>query len=139
MLLPLLQNNVMGSSVATFVGPNIVDFSLAVNSTMDPRDYSAFFVASTTLTFTMVGTLPTGLSLSAAGVLTGLPTVPGATSGLKIRATDVGLNTADSNAFTITVVSNANADIGGDNVGGPDVSGNAIGGPDVDTPEWWLG
>lgn len=129
----------LGNSVATFVGPNIANFAVSLNHAMTARDFSSFFQSSTAMTFAAIGTLPTGLSLSAAGVLSGTPTVQGTYAGIVIRATDVGLNTADSNAFTITVLSTVSADIGGGNLGGPDLSGDAIGGSDISTPEWWVG
>jgi len=50
------------------------------------------------------GTLPTGLTLnSSTGVISGTPTTAGTASGIVIRATDDNSDTADSNAFSITV------------------------------------
>jgi hypothetical protein len=50
------------------------------------------------------GTLPAGLSLNAStGEISGTPTTPGVSSGIVIRATDTGPNTADTNSFSITV------------------------------------
>ena len=139
MLLPLLQNNLQGSSVATFIGPNIADFVLAANVSMTPRSYSGLFSAATAMTFAAIGTLPTGLSLSSSGVLSGTPTVGGIFAGIVIRATDSLSNTADSNSFSITILSASHADIGGENVGGDDVGSDDVGGDDIDTPGWWVG
>ena len=59
----------------------------------------------TPITFAVqAGTLPTGLSLSAAGVLSGSSTATGTQSGLVIRATDNSTDTADSNAFDIEIL-----------------------------------
>lgn len=91
------------ATVPTFIGPDIASFGLVLGLVMSARDYSSRFDAANPLTFSVVGTLPTGLSLSAAGVLTGTPTALGTTSGLIIRASD-GINPdADSNAFSIIV------------------------------------
>ena len=50
------------------------------------------------------GTLPPGLQLSAVtGVVSGTPTTPGTTSGLRLRATDVDGRTGVTAAFAITV------------------------------------
>lgn len=122
--------------VATFIGPNIGNITLNLNQAMS-RDFSFLFVGPG-LTFAAVGTLPTGLSLSSAGVLSGTPTVVGSYPTILIRATDSGSNTADSNTFTITVSSGARGAIGGGNVGGSDIGTDDIGGPDIDTPGWWL-
>lgn len=87
---------------ATFDGPSIGNFSLVIDVAMTPIDFSTRF-SGPGLTFEAVGSLPTGLSLSSAGVLSGTPTVEAVTTGLVIRATDSNTATADSNAFNITV------------------------------------
>ncbi len=48
------------------------------------------------------GSLPTGLSLSSGGVLSGVPTVAG-TSAFVVRATDAASATADSGTLTVVV------------------------------------
>ena len=69
--------------------------------------YSAAFSASGGYggkTFSMAsGTLPAGLTLSAAGVLSGTPTMAGVTTGLVVRATDASGTTASSTSFPIDV------------------------------------
>lgn len=50
------------------------------------------------------GTLPAGLSLSGS-TISGTPTTAGTSSGLVIRATDTGSNTANTNGFNIVVAS----------------------------------
>ena len=50
------------------------------------------------------GTLPAGLSLNTStGVINGTPTTAGVSSGIVIRATDATPDTADTNAFSITI------------------------------------
>lgn len=49
-----------------------------------------------------VGTLPTGLTLSSAGALTGTPTVPGA-SAFTVTATDTVFGFSASKAFSLTI------------------------------------
>lgn len=87
---------------AAFVGPSIGNLSFVIDVAITPIDFSTRF-SGTGLTFAAVGSLPTGLSLDAAGVLSGTPTVEEVASGIVIRATDSGAQTADSNSFNITV------------------------------------
>lgn len=87
---------------ATFEGPSIGNLSYVIDVAITPVDFSTRF-SGTGLTFAAVGTLPTGLSLSSAGVLSGTPTVEQVASGIVIRATDASLGTADSNSFNITI------------------------------------
>lgn len=89
-------------SVATFIGPSLPSFYLQVDVAMVSRDFSGRFTGDT-LTFALNGTPPAGVTLDAAGVLSGTPTETGAFGGLSVTATDADLNTADSNTFTITV------------------------------------
>lgn len=119
MLLPLLQNNLMGetpSGPPVFVGPDIANLILVEDVAMSPRDYSARFADDGPLTFAAAGTaLPAGLSLSSAGVLSGTPTTQATTTGHIVRATDSDTDTVDSNAFSIQVVA-APSGGGGGNV-----------------------
>lgn len=76
---------------------NVAGFNLALSS---------FFSGSLTpFTYTLqAGALPTGLSLgSSTGEITGTPTVVETQSGIVVRATDTGTNTADTNAFEIEI------------------------------------
>lgn len=91
-----------GGDAATFVGPSIGNLSFVIDVAITPIDFSTRFTG-TGLTFAVIGTLPTGLSLNSAGVLSGTPTVEQVASGLVIRATDAALGTADSNTFNITI------------------------------------
>lgn len=130
------ENFQQDALVATFIGPNISDFALA-KSALVSRNYAGRFDGPG-LSFSSTGTLPPGLSITSAGILTGTPTTVGTYAGIRIVATDSGLNTAQSNAFTITIISGQRGDIGGGNIGGADIGGPDIGGPDIDTPLWWV-
>jgi hypothetical protein len=105
-----------GAAVNTapaFDGPNIGNLSGVVNVPFVPVDYSGRFSDADMdeLTFAIVGTLPAGLSLSTAGVLSGTPTETGTFADLVVQATD-GTDTDDSNAFTVTIQA-ANPGAGG--------------------------
>jgi hypothetical protein len=93
----------LANSAPVFSGPTISNIQLAQNVAMTARDFSGRFTDADALTFTSVGTLPTGLTLSSAGVLSGTPTTLGTTSSLEIRASDGSL-TVDSNSYSIEVV-----------------------------------
>lgn len=86
---------------ATFLGPPISNFARVIDVPLS-IDFSGLFDGPG-LTFAAVGVLPTGLSLSSAGVLSGTPTVEAVYSNIVIRATDSNTVTADSNAFAITI------------------------------------
>lgn len=63
----------------------------------------AFFSDTDAITYSVVGTLPAGMSINAStGVISGTPTATG-TATIQIRATDTIAQTTDSNSFTITV------------------------------------
>ncbi len=94
-----------GPALPDFVGPNIDDIALRVDAAMTPVSYAGRFTAPNPLTYAITGgSLPPGLALSASGVLSGTPTVVGIYTGIVVHATD-GTDTADSNAFSITVSS----------------------------------
>lgn len=91
-----------GSGAPVFIGPSIDNLVLAQNVAIFPRDFSALFTGPG-LTFSAIGTLPTGLTLSSAGVLSGTPTVIATSGALQVHATD-GSTPADSNTFSIQIV-----------------------------------
>lgn len=97
-----LTFGLQSGSPSTFIGPAITPFYLVEDVAMASRNYAARFTGDT-LTFTINGTLPTGVTLSSAGVLSGTPTTAGTSAGLSITAEDADTNTADSNEFSITV------------------------------------
>lgn len=109
--------NVDQGSLA-FIGPAIGNLTLTVDVEMTPRDFSLRFGAENPVTFSVVGELPDGLTLSEEGVLSGTPTVVGTTIGLRIEADD-GESTVQSNAFAITVRAPSTDGVQG--VGGGDV------------------
>ena len=86
---------------ATFLGPDISNFARVIDVPLS-IDFSGLF-SGPGLTFEALGTLPDGLTLSSAGVLSGTPTVEAVFGGISIRATDSNLATADSNTFAITI------------------------------------
>jgi len=63
---------------------------------------SGGFGAYTWQTTVVTGALPTGLTISAAGVISGTPTVPG-TFTFTVKVTDAGTNTATSSSISITI------------------------------------
>lgn len=71
-------------------------------------DTTTFFTGTETpFTYSVQsGTLPAGLSLSS-GVITGTPTTVETQTGIVIRGTDTGPNTADSNSFSIDIAATA--------------------------------
>lgn len=85
-----------------FDGPLLENMMLLEDVAIFPRDFSGRF-SGAAFTFTLVGGPVPGLSLSAAGVLTGTPTDLGTTAGLIVRAND-GVGDFDSNEFSIHVV-----------------------------------
>lgn len=86
-----------GGTVSNQTATQSSSFSLSLSS--------FFSGALTPFTYSLQsGTLPAGLSLNTStGAITGAPTTPGTASGLVVRATDTGSNTADTNSFSITV------------------------------------
>jgi hypothetical protein len=91
------------NSAPAFIGPNIATITLEEDVAMVPRNFASLFSDLDPLTFTAIGSLPTGLSLSSAGVLSGTPTTVGTSSSIEIRASD-GTLTQDSNSFDIDIV-----------------------------------
>lgn len=72
--------------------------------------YNAQFTATggtnTGFIYSMVGALPSGLTLDpATGIITGSPTTAGSFTGLAVKATDSALHSGTSDPFTITVAS----------------------------------
>lgn len=91
-----------GSTPISFTGSvanQNVTQSVPVNISLDP-----YFIGSLTpFAYSLqAGSLPTGLSISGNAIV-GTPAMTETQSGLVIRGTDTGTNTADSNSFNITV------------------------------------
>ncbi len=91
-----------GSTPISFTGSvanQNVTKSVPVNIPLDP-----YFIGSLTpFAYSLqAGSLPTGLSISGNAIV-GTPAMTETQSGLVIRGTDTGTNTADSNSFNITV------------------------------------
>jgi hypothetical protein len=65
---------------------------------------ASYFSDTDTLTYSRLGTWPTGVSInSSTGAVTGTPTQTGSFTGLQIRVTDTASQIATSNSFTMTV------------------------------------
>lgn len=83
-------------TVSTLNGVNGVAFSESVTSffsgTLTPFTYTLFS-----------GTLPGWATLSSGGTISGTPNAVATTSGLVVRATDTGANTANTNSFSINI------------------------------------
>jgi chitodextrinase len=83
--------------------------NLTVSTAMTPVSFASMFTdvdIGDSLTYSQVGTWPAGVSISGTSI-TGTPTVVGTSTSLRVRATDGGGLTVDSNIFTINVVSTA--------------------------------
>lgn len=101
-------------------GPTPVSFSGTVptltgaQGSAFSQSLTSYFSGSLTpFTYSLQsGTLPAGLSLSSGGTISGTPTVGGTYSGLVVRATDTGSNTADTNSFQISLSSSPSSDVG---------------------------
>lgn len=93
-----------GSTPVAFTGT--VSDQTGTEGTAFSLDTSTYFSGTETpFSYSVqAGTLPTGLSLnSSTGVISGTPTTAGVSSGIVIRATDATPDTADTNAFSITI------------------------------------
>lgn len=136
--------------VLTYTGPasgvvysnsfNLTVYSIPTIATISDQNADInvpFFFAPTvgnlsslTLAFSIVGTLPTGLSINTGtGAITGTPTVNQVVSGLKIRITYSGpvVGTVDSNTFMITVASEKFLFVGGNVRNSPGATAASIG------------
>lgn len=90
----------------TFVGPSISVPGLVEGVAMSAINAAPLFTdpdSGDTGTYSAVGSWPAGVTVSSAGSISGTPTTAGTYSNLRVRRTDVGALTADSNLFTITV------------------------------------
>lgn len=120
-----------GADLAPYpaTGPEAVAFSGSVANQTGTEgaafslDLSTYFSGTETpfAYSVQAGTLPAGLSLnSSTGVISGTPTAAGVSSGIVIRATDATPDTADTNAFSITI--NAEGDVTPPTLTGPDAT-----------------
>lgn len=88
----------------TFVGPNIADISVTQSETLTSINVATRFSDSDALTYSPIGSWPTGITVSSAGLINGSTLVAAGTySNLKVRATDTAAQTVDSNLFSIIV------------------------------------
>lgn len=97
-----------GNTAPTFDGPNIANISATAGTPLLSLNVSGLFSdVEGALGFSMQGPWPSGLTVSSVGVISGTPTATGTYAGLRVRATDTGGLTADSNTFSITVAAAA--------------------------------
>lgn len=90
----------------TFSGPDISVPGLVVGTPMASINAALRFAdpdSGDTGTYSAVGTWPAGITVSSAGLISGTPSAVGTSSSLRVRRTDVGGLTADSNLFSIAV------------------------------------
>lgn len=95
---------------------SIPDQSLTVGAVMSPIDMDNYFTSTNgdTITYSLSGTLPTGLTFNAStGVLSGTPTQSMAATSFTVTATDNDGSISDS--FLITVVAASTESTGGRN------------------------
>jgi len=86
-----------------FDGPNISSQTLTRNQTMIPIRANFSDADEDRLTFSLQGSLPRGVSLSAAGIISGRPTQTGTFAGIRIVATDPDGEFARTNIFSLFV------------------------------------
>lgn len=86
-----------------FDGPAISSRTLRVNQTMTPISANFSDPEDDDLTYTVQGSLPEGLSLSAQGVISGRPTEQESAVGIRIVATDPEGLFARTNTFSLFV------------------------------------
>lgn len=91
------------NTTPTFVGPIIADIGTREGVAISLDVSGRFSDVESALGFSVLGTWPLGITLSSAGVIGGAPSAAGTYAGLRVRATDSGSLTADSNEFTIVV------------------------------------
>lgn len=86
-----------------FEGPNISSQTITRNQIMIPIRANFSDADGDTLTYTLQGVLPLGVSLSNTGVISGRPTVAGTFAGIRIVATDPEDEFARTNSFNLIV------------------------------------
>ena len=108
---PIAYTSSAANTAPTFSG-TIANISATQGSAISSVNVSSMFSdAESSLTFTAVGSWPSGITVSTAGVISGTPSASGTFGSLQVRATDAGGLTATSNAFTITVAAAATGSI----------------------------
>ena len=90
---PITFNGTVANQTATVSTAFTLNLSTFFSGTQTPFSYAL-----------IAGTLPNGFSLNTStGIISGTPTAAVTASGLQVRATDAGSNTATTNTFSITV------------------------------------
>jgi len=86
-----------------FDGPNIISQTITSNQTIIPIRANFSDADNDTLSFSVQGALPRGLSLASNGVISGMPTETGTFAGIRIVATDPEGDFARTNLFSLFV------------------------------------
>lgn len=104
-------NEVNPNPAPTFTGPNIGPITVTQSVAMTSIDVSNRFSDTDTLTYSSVGTWPTGVSVSSSGLISGTAQIAAGTySNLRVRATDTASQSVDSDLFSITVQEQSGVD-----------------------------
>ncbi len=87
----------------TFPGPNIGNQTGQDSVAFASVDVSGSFADVDAMTFSAIGTWPAGVTVSSAGVISGVPSAQGSYTGLQVRATDTAAQSEYSDTFSFTI------------------------------------
>jgi hypothetical protein len=84
-----------------FIGPDVNDVQFTQSQPLTPFDFAVLFTGPN-ITYREIGTLPSGLNLSANGILTGTPDTP-EVQQIQVEATNP-FGSDVTNTFTMTII-----------------------------------